>query len=303
MKKPNTFTATLDLSLTEKLREDLSHQEFSFSTPPYTIFSAKKKGIVCSLYTSGKLVVQGKEKDEFIEFYLEPEILKSFDYTNLEANIDMSPRIGVDESGKGDFFGPLCVASVYADEIRIKNLISFQVKDSKKLSDSSILKMAKNIKNECPYSIICLYPEKYNELYSKMRNLNFLLGWAHASVIYNLFSKTLCKNVLIDQFADKKIVASAIKRKKIEIDLTQRHKGESDIVVAAASVIARACFLEGLEKLRSASNINLPKGASEKVIEAGLKIATNFGIEELKKYAKIHFKTYEEILSKLEKQS
>ena len=303
MNKPNTFTAKIDISLATKLKEDLTEQGFSFTTLPYTIFSAKKKGISCSLYTSGSLVIQGKEKDEFIEFYLEPEILKSFNYTNPEALVDMTSRIGVDESGKGDFFGPLCTASVYADESAIKKLIALHVQDSKKITDSSILKIAATLKKEITYSVICLFPEKYNELYSKFKNLNNLLAWCHATVISNLHEKTSCKYVLIDQFADKRVVESAVKKKNIEIDLHQRHKGESDIVVAAASIIARSYFLEGIEKLRQTSNISLPKGASAKVIEAGILLANKYGETELNKYAKLHFKTYREILDKLKKQN
>lgn len=302
MNKPNTFTAKIDLSLAQKLKDDLKEQGFTFSTLPFTVFSAKKNGIVCSLYTSGSLVVQGKGKDEFIEFYLEPEILKSFEYSHPEALVDMKSRIGVDESGKGDFFGPLCIASVYADEAGIKKLLSLHVQDSKKLTDSSILKIAGILKKDFAYSIICLFPEKYNELYAKFRNLNNLLGWAHATVIFNLHEKTSCKEVIIDQFADKKVVELAVKKKKIDINLTQRHKGESDIVVAAASIIARCYFLEGLEKLRQSSNISLPKGASEKVKQAGITLANKYGIEELNKYSKTHFKTYNEILQQLKEQ-
>ena len=303
MNKPNTFTAKIDISLAEKLKQDLIDQGFVLSNPPFTLFSAKKTGVICSLYTSGALVVQGKDKDGFIEFYLEPEILKTFNYSHPEANVDMTSRIGVDESGKGDFFGPLCTASVYADENGIKKLIALHVQDSKKISDSSILKIAAKIKKECTYSVICLFPEKYNELYSKFKNLNNLLGWCHATVIANLYEKTSCKYVIIDQFADKRVVESAIKKKKIELELHQRHKGESDIVVAAASIIARCYFLEGIEKLRQSSNILLPKGASDKVLQAGIELANKYGENELNKYAKLHFKTYLEIQNKLKEQN
>lgn len=295
-KNSNTFSSQIDPSLARKLKNDLKDQGFSFTKPPYSIFSAQKRGVVCTLYTSGKLIVQGKDKDEFIEFYLEPEILKTFEYTHPEAHVDMMPRIGVDEAGKGDFFGPLCVGAIYADEEGIKKLISMGVADSKRFSDSTIIKIAREIKKSFSYSVVSIFPEKYNELYSKFRNLNHLLGWAHASAIFNLFQKTSCKNVIIDQFADKRVVESAVYRKKIKIDLKQRHKGESDIVVAAASIIARAYFIAGLEKLEKILGMKLPKGASQKVIDQGVKIAAKYGKEQLKKYAKLHFKTYRDIL-------
>lgn len=297
--KKNTFSVKIDPSLATKLGEDLKNQGFNLTKPEYTIFSAQKKGIVCTLYTSGSLVVQGKDKDEFIEFYLEPEILKNFIYTNPEAFADMTPRIGIDEAGKGDFFGPLCIAGCFADTEGIKKLISIGVKDSKTFSDTSILKMAKELKQFCVFDLVVLFPEKYNELYEKFKNLNHLLAWAHASAIFNLFQKTNCTNVLIDQFAEKHVVENAVKRKNIEINLKQMHKAESDPVVAAASILARAAFLEGLEKLSAKINFPLPKGASSRVIDAGVKIASKFGQEELKKVSKVHFKTFQDVLEKL----
>ena len=112
--KKNVFSTKIDVRLKDKLKKDLENKGFSFTTLPYTIFSAKRDKIVVTLYKSGSLTVQGKDKDEFIEFYLEPEILKTFEYTNPHLKIDKTPRIGVDESGKGDFFGPLCVCSLFA---------------------------------------------------------------------------------------------------------------------------------------------------------------------------------------------
>src|SRR5579864_6497505 len=120
----NTFVATIDIALADKLREDLSSQGFEFTKPPYTLFSAQKKGVSCILYTSGKLTVQGKDKDDFIAFYLEPEILQKLAYTHPELGVDLTPRIGIDEAGKGDFFGTLCIAGVQADEEGVKKLLS-----------------------------------------------------------------------------------------------------------------------------------------------------------------------------------
>src|SRR5690348_5948122 len=97
------FTTKIDLSLAPKLEEDLKAQGFILSKPPYTLFSAKKKGVSCTLYESGSLMVQGKEMDSFMEFYLEPEILHSFTYSHPEAHLDLKPHIGMDEAGKGDF--------------------------------------------------------------------------------------------------------------------------------------------------------------------------------------------------------
>ncbi|OGN59817.1 MAG: ribonuclease HIII [Chlamydiae bacterium RIFCSPHIGHO2_12_FULL_27_8] len=295
MSKPPTFTTKIDLSLKDKLLGDLKERDFEISKIPYSIFSAKKKNLVIVLYESGSLVVQGKDKEEFIEFYLEPEILKTFEYSNPEINISFKPRIGVDEAGKGDFFGPLCIGGVYADEKGIKKLLSIGVKDSKRINDKKILDLAKEIKNNFEISLIRLFPKKYNELYLKFKNLNFLLAWGHISVITNLNKKTKCQNALIDQFAHENVLNTLIKRKKLLINLEQRTKAESDPVVAAASIIARAGFLKGLEELSEEYEVELPKGASSEVIKIGKKIVSKHGPEILEKIAKIHFKTTEEI--------
>jgi ribonuclease HIII len=123
-KKPSCFVAEIDLKLADKLREDLIERGFELSQPAHTLFAAQKKGVSCTLYTSGKLTVQGKEMEEFITFYLEPEILKNVTYSYPEVGVDFTPRIGIDEAGKGDFFGPLCIAGVQADEAKIKELLA-----------------------------------------------------------------------------------------------------------------------------------------------------------------------------------
>ncbi|MBN1915175.1 MAG: ribonuclease HIII [Parachlamydiales bacterium] len=291
VKKNNCFSTSIDMSLAAKLRKDLESQGFTLSSPPYTLFSAQKQGVVCTLYRSGKLTVQGKNKGEFIQFYLEPEILQSFHYTHPESYIDTTPHIGSDEAGKGDFFGPLCVAALYADSDGIKNLLQLGVQDSKRLSDSSVIKMAQSLKKSYSFSIVRLFPEKYNQLYLQFKNLNSLLSWAHTTVIEELYRKTGCKNVLVDQFAQENLLASFIARKKIPIALQQKVRGEEDLVVAAASILARASFIDGLEQLSQQYMVPLLKGASDKVIEQGKLLVAKMGPEILEKIGKIHFKT------------
>ena len=295
--KPATFTTKVDTNLAEKLKKDLEDQGFDLTIPTYTVFSARKKGITCVLYKSGSLVVQGKNKDEFIEFYLEPEILKTFTYTNPEAFISMTSRIGVDEAGKGDFFGPLCVGALYADEKGIKKLISLNIRDSKKISDKSILDIADILKSSFQIALIRIFPEKYNALYLKFKNLNSLLAWAHTRAIQELVEKTNCRNVIIDQFANKAVVEGAVKRKNLDIHLEQRTKAEEDPIVAGASILARAGFLKGLEELSKEYDQKLPKGASAIVIDIGQKFVNKHGPEALEKVAKIHFKTKEAIIN------
>ncbi|MBF8263892.1 MAG: rnhC [Parachlamydiales bacterium] len=295
----STFTAKIDLSLVEKLLSDLPQQGFEMTRPTYTIFSAKKKGVNCTLYESGNLVVQGKDMQEFIEFYLEPEILKGFQFTHPEATLNLTPHIGLDEAGKGDFFGPLCIGSVFAGGDDILKLHQMGVKDSKRFSDESILKLARKIRASYPYVVIRLFPQKYNELYGRFKNLNRLLGWAHAAALGDLSEKTQCKKAILDQFAEKHVVETALKQKRIDVELEQRVRGEEDLVVAAASILARAGFLEGLEKLSQEYGCVLPKGAATIVIDTGVKLVEKFGLEILDKVAKTHFKTRTDILSRL----
>lgn len=295
MNQPACFVAQIDLSLASKLEEDLKNQGFELSRPQYTILQAKKKGISCTLYESGKLTVQGKDKHDFITFYLEPEILGALTYSYPDANQDKTPHIGVDEAGKGDVFGPLCIGSVFADEEGISQLSKLGVRDSKRMTDTTILKLAEQIRKKFSYALVKIYPQKYNELYDKFRNLNSLLGWGHATAIEDVLKKSPCQKVTIDKFASEHVVASALERKGIEIELTQRHKGEEDIVVAAASIIARAAFVEGMEKLSDEFQVKLPKGASPVVVEAGRRFVAKHGRALLPRIAKMHFKTLEEI--------
>jgi ribonuclease HIII len=295
-KKPVCFVVKIDLKKAETLRKGLLEKGFQLSSPPYTLFSGKKKGVSCTLYESGKMTIQGKDKDEFIEFYIEPEILGDFQYTYRDDKVDMTARIGVDEAGKGDFFGPLCVAGVHANEEQIKKLVELGVADSKKINDKRIAKLAIKIKEICAHQIVVMNPLKYNELYIGFGNLNKLLAWGHATVIEALFQKTECSEVIIDQFAAEHVVSSALQRKNLQLNLTQRHRGEEDVVVAAASILARDSFVFGLAKLGQEINIELPKGAGAPVLNMGMKLYNMHGAGFFQRIAKTHFKTYSQII-------
>lgn len=300
---PNSFVTNLDMQWADKLLQDLQGKEFEITTPPYTRFSARKKGLTCTLYQSGKLVVQGKECAEFVEFYLEPEILKTFTYSHPLAQTDLTPHIGIDESGKGDFFGPLCIAGVYVDTPQFAILQSLGVKDSKTLSDSTILKLAKEIKKTCLYHIVRINPQKYNQIYENFKNLNRLLAWGHATTIEHLVQQSGCQEVIIDQFADEWVVEQALKRKQLIVSLTQRHRAEEDLAVAAASILARESFIEGLNHLSQELGIALPKGSSKATQVAGAKVLQKWGKERLIETCKKHFKTLDAILGKERKSS
>lgn len=315
MSSSANFVITIDPKLSEKITQDLHSQGFALSTPPNTLFSAKKQGVCCTLYTTGKLVVQGKAKAEFIEFYLEP-LLGNFSYSygdfdkpsptpeknplnslpSGSAGSPMPGHIGIDESGKGDFFGPLCIAGVYADSQGIAKLKALGVRDSKALSDAATLKLAKSIKAACAHHIVKINPQKYNELHTQFKNLNYLLAWGHATVIEQLVAKTGCRDVVVDQFANEHVVLTALKRKRLELNVLQRHRAEEDLVVAAASILARETFLLGLDLLGQQFGVKLPKGASAGTIAAGKLFVQKHGVEALGQVGKLHFKTTQSIL-------
>jgi ribonuclease HIII len=290
------FVAQIDVALAATLRQGLQEQGFTLSQPPYTLLQGKKAGITCTLYTSGKLLVQGKGKEEFIRYFLEPHILHTFTYGYEHVECDLSPHIGVDESGKGDFFGPLCIAGLYAEGEGISKLVQMGVRDSKRVGDASSIKIAQKIRKDYLCHIVRIGPEKYNALYEKFGNLNLLLGWGHATVIEQLVIQSGCEKVIIDQFADEHVVIQALKKKNQKVLLIQRTKAEADVVVAGASILARAAFLEGLAQCEEISGIPLPKGSSGKTIEAGRELVKKQGASALFRFAKRHFKLSDKIL-------
>lgn len=210
---------------------------------------------------------------------------------------DPLPIIGIDESGKGDYFGPLVTGAVYVDEKTEKVLEVLGVKDSKTLTDKKIKSLATEIKATCPHSIVKISNKKYNELFDKMKNLNKILAWSHARVLENVLEAQACKHALSDQFGKKERIESVLMEKGREITLHQRTKAESNIAVAAASILARAAFVDAIFFLGRDYDIELPKGASQKTIDMGKLFVAKYSKEKLQEVAKCHFKTTQKILA------
>ena len=205
-------------------------------------------------------------------------------------------RIGIDESGKGDYFGPLVIAAVFVDATTQGELALMAVRDSKKISDGRILEMAPDIRAICPHSLIAIGPTKYNELYAKIKNLNRLLAWGHAKALENLLGRVSCERAISDQFGDTQLILNALQEKGRKIVLEQRTKAESDLAVAAASIVARAEFLMRLKRLSDEVGTTLPKGASPAVELAAKMVVKKHGQERLRTVAKLHFKTTKAVL-------
>ena len=302
MKPLTSHTCKLNDEQAALLEAHLREHGFKPRQVPYARFAGEKEKLNVVFYESGKLVVQGKGTQEFIEFVLEPEILKQA-RLGYEAVLNpdlLLPRFGVDESGKGDFFGPLCVAGVYVNESVVKAWQDSGIKDSKNISsDKRIHELAKLIRKTpgCVTTAVPVGNEAYNRLYSSMRSVNRLLAWGHARVIENLMGQRHRMNpppvrAISDQFAaNKETVAKALMNLGREIELVQRHKAEEDIAVAAASIVARDEFVTRLAKLEKEFGMPLPKGASAAVDAAAKEFVARHGAESLTKAAKVHFRT------------
>ena len=302
MKPLTSHTCKLTDAQAAALRSLLAERNWKFREVPYARFAAEKEKLNVVFYESGKLVVQGKATQEFIEFVLEPEILKEA-RLGYEAVLNpelLLPRLGVDESGKGDFFGPLCVAGVYVNESVVNAWKDAGIRDSKNISsDKKIAELAELIRDTpgCVTSVVPIGNEAYNRLYAKMKSVNTLLAWGHARVIENLMGQRQRMNpapvrAISDQFAaSKDVVGKALMSLGREIELVQRHKAESDLAVAAASILARHEFVSRLAALEKAFEMKLPKGASAAVDAAAKEFIARHGAEQIAKVAKMHFRT------------
>ncbi len=298
----NSYTHALTRDQTSKLRTLLAESGFQFSAKQYTLFFAQKNNLSVAVYEKGpKVLVQGKGAEEFVQFELEPKILgeAKLGYDEVHSPEMFEAHFGVDESGKGDFFGPLVVAGVYVDRGIARKLIDAGVQDSKRIgSDARIRALAETIRKSTAGLIetVLIGPERYNELYQKFGNLNKLLGWGHARVIENLLAKKSdCPRALSDQFADARVIEQSLLRHGRKIDIEQRTKAESDIAVAAASILAREAFINWLERRGKELGLRLERGVSANVKEAAKKLVEMNGPQVLRELAKVHFRTAHEI--------
>ncbi len=206
-------------------------------------------------------------------------------------------HIGTDESGKGDYFGPLVIGAVYVPNGQETVLRELGVKDSKRTTDNRNRELAEVIKRGYKHSVVAIGPERYNELYGRLQNLNRILAWAHARAIENILAEVPCRLAITDQFGDKSLVLEALMQKGRTIELLQKHRAEEDLAVAAASILARAEFLKRLHFLSKEMGVELPKGASSMVEEAAVRLIKLHGAAILDKAAKTHFKITGRVLA------
>ena len=247
------------------------------------------------------MLVQGRDVEEFVQFELEPKILgeAKLGYEEVHSPEMFEAHFGVDESGKGDFFGPLVISGVYVDRGIGRKLLDAGVVDSKRIgSDTRIRALADTIRKSSLGLVetVLIGPAKYNELYEKFGNLNKLLGWGHARVIENLLAKKpACPRSLSDQFADARVISASLLKHGRKIAIEQRPRAESDIAVAAASIVAREAFINWLERKSKELGIRLERGVSPSVKDTARKLVEMNGPDALREVAKVHFRTAHEI--------
>jgi ribonuclease HIII len=298
-----SHTAPLSSAQAETLRRVLEERGFDFEEKPHALFSARKGKLNVTVYQKGpKVLVQGKDTEDFIRFTLEPEVLGEarLGYEEILEPDRFEPHFGIDESGKGDFFGPLVIAGVYTDAVIARRLIDAGVMDSKRVTSAArIRQLAAAIRAVpgCTSDVVSIGPESYNRMHASFRNLNRLLAWGHAKVIENLAAaRPDCPRALSDQFARPEVLQRALREKGLTLTLEQRTKGESDTAVAAASILARERFIDWMDKTSAACGLQLPLGASDAVVKAARELVALRGPDALGKAAKLHFRTTAAVL-------
>lgn len=298
-----THTQALTAEQAAKLRVLLDGQGFDFEDKPHALFSARKGKLNVTVYQKGpKVLVQGKDTEDFIRFTLEPEILGEarLGYEEELEPEKFAPHFGIDESGKGDFFGPLVIAGVFTDAAIARKLMDAGIMDSKRVTSAARIRhLAAAIRATpgCAAEVVSIGPERYNEMHASFGNLNRLLAWGHARVIEKLSgARPDCPRALSDQFARPEVLQKALREKGLKIQLDQRTKAESDTAVAAASILARERFIDWLDQTSKACGVTLPPGASDAVVQAGRDFVTRHGGDALGKVAKLHFRTSSVVL-------
>lgn len=300
-----SHTAPLSTGQAAKLRAILEERGFDFETKPHALYSARKGKLNVTVYQKGpKVLVQGRETEDFVRFTLEPEVLGEalLGYEEIHNPEMFGPHFGIDESGKGDFFGPLVIAGVFTDAKIARSLIDAGVMDSKRVTSAARIRQLAGVIRAtpgCAAEVVSIGPERYNEMYASFKNLNRLLAWGHARVIEKLAAaRPDCPRALSDQFARRDVLERALRSKGLALHLEQRTKGESDIAVAAASILARERFVDWMDKTSAASGVKLPLGASDAVVDAGRELVARHGNDALGKVAKLHFRTTAAVLGR-----
>jgi ribonuclease HIII len=287
------MTTTLKLTRDEiaALRKELDAARFEFRRLDHAHFQARGEGVVVNAYRSGKVVVQGKGETAF---------LAARGLAPAPAPFLTEPVAGSDESGKGDYFGPLVVGAVVVEPGQEAALADAGVRDSKQLSDTATHRAAAAIRQLCPHAACTLMPTEYNEHHERDRNVALFLAEKHAEAIAAAIGNAAaCARVVIDQFTFSDRLEAALERHGVKLPVEIRPRAEDNPAVAAASVLARSEFLLGLRALGTEYGVELPKGAGPNVEAVGRRFFQDYGMDALRAVAKIHFKTTKRVTENL----
>ena len=304
-KKVTSYVCTLTPEQIGQFQTILDKSGWNFSDLPYGHWKAQKEHTSVSAYHSGKVVIQGGGTQDLVLYVLEPEVLHEakLGYESVMAEQEnpqmFEPHAGIDESGKGDFFGPLVVACAYTDHDTAQKLLEVGVKDSKLIgTDQAMFAVARQIHAilRDRFSLITIGPAKLNQLYGTFDNLNRILAWGHARALENLLEKCPdCPRAISDQFGQGNLVHRALMERGQKIALDEHPKAEADIAVAAASILARERYVQEMQRLSTATGLLLPKGAGPKVVETAKEFLKLHPKGELANFAKTFFKTMESL--------
>ena len=295
------YTLKLTDGQLDKLGQALSSRGWPAKEVQYARHAFEGDQVKVVAYESGKLVVQGKGTEDFVTNVLEPEVTGEFLLGYEEVNNPewFEPHAGLDESGKGDLFGPVVTACVIADGDMVRSWTEAGIRDSKTITDGAILKMARQIASTRGVVVKTAFTGmlKYNELYGKFgNNLNKLLAWLHGRALNDALELRKPEWGLLDQFTKQPLVQKYVEG--TGFDLQMRTKAEEDPVVAAASVIARATWLDQMKKLEKEAGCILPKGSGSQAKEAAVGLFGKFGEGRMGEFCKLHFKTAYEAMGK-----
>jgi len=301
-----TLVLTLGKAAADALAARLQGEPLEWRSPPHSRFQVRGDGVVATLYTSGKLVVQGAGVDAFELRYLggvAPAAAPAAatakrgakarvgagaaDGAAAAESDDDVPTIGSDETGKGDYFGPLVVAAVRLEPDEARKLAAAGVMDSKRVGDEQACRLGAFVAEHFPCRVRRIDPPEYNALHRRHGNLNLLLAEAHAEVL-----RPLARDgdlIVVDQFGPERLMVKAMAGAPGR--LTQRPRGEEIVAVAAASIVARQVFLDALKELSEAFAVDLAKGAGTPTDKAARAFVKLHGTGKLGAVAKLHFKT------------
>ena len=298
-----TYTIKLDDAQMEKLRAAVAAKNWEEVEVPYARFAFKGPKVNVTAYTSGKVVVAGKETEDFVQNIIEAGVTGApkLGYDEVLHPDWFEPHAGLDESGKGDLFGPVVAATVIAGKEAVLAWQAAGVRDSKTVVDTQILKLDELIRATPGVVVETRYMEmgEYNRVMARpYASLNRLLAQHHADALDAALKKKWVPRGLLDQFSKEPLVQRALKKKGLErFDLQMRTKAEEDPVVAAASIVARAEFVRLMRGLSREFGDKLQKGAGAPAKAQARVLIDKFGARALGRFAKLHFRTCYEVVS------